>query len=69
MSETRECQKRAVKNYRKRQKEKGLLKYIQLEFNEPEMDLYRYLQQHKPVRTYIKQLIRKDMERNTNCEY
>ena len=59
-----EAQKRASANYRRRATESGDLKRIALEFYPPDRDLYEWLQQHKPMATYIKNLIREDIARN-----
>lgn len=58
-----EAQKRAKKNYRARLKEKGGLYRVGLDFYPPDSDLVEYLKTKKPINTYIKKLIREDMER------
>ena len=59
-----EAQKRANRKYKRRLREEKKLKYVQMEFNESEADLYEYVQSHKPTRTFIKQIIREHMENN-----
>lgn len=55
---TSEAQKRAVKEYRKKTKK------LQLEFSPAEQDLWEHIQSQPKKQTYIKDLIRKDMERS-----
>ena len=59
---TTEAQKRAKREYRKRKQSEGGYKSILLEFYPPEMELYEHLQTQKPMTTYIKELIRRDMK-------
>lgn len=54
---TSEAQKRAVKEYRKKTKK------LQLEFSPTETDLWEHVQQQPNKQGYIKDLIRKDMEK------
>lgn len=61
---TSEAQRRAARKHQNKLKEQGKLKYIQIEFYESDMDLYEYVQSHKPTRTFIKQIIREHMENN-----
>ena len=55
---TSEAQKKAVKKYKEK------VKRITLDFSPAEADLYDHIQQQSKKQTYIKDLIRKDMERN-----
>lgn len=57
-----EAQKRAKKKYRERKVSEGGYKSLLLEFYDADMGLYEYLQTQKPTTTYIKELIRKDMD-------
>ena len=59
-----EAQHRAQKRHYEKLKKDGKLKYIQIEFYESDMDIYEYVQSHKPTRTFIKQIIREHMENN-----
>ena len=59
-----EAQRRAAKRHQEKLKAEGKLKYIQIEFYENDMDIYEYVQSHKPTRTFIKQIIREHMENN-----
>lgn len=54
---TSDAQKRAVKKYRERTKK------MQLEFSPAEEDLWNHIQSQEKKQTYIKDLIRKDMEK------
>lgn len=55
------AQNEANKRYRKKMREEGKFKSIVLEFYQSDLELYDWLQEHKPMATYIKELIRKDM--------
>ena len=55
------AQNEANKRYRKKMREEGKFKSLVLEFYPNDLDLYDWLQEHKPMATYIKELIRKDM--------
>ena len=55
---TSDAQKRAVKEYRKKTKK------LQLEFSPTEEDLWQHIQSQDKKQTYIKDLIRADMERS-----
>ena len=57
-----EAQRRASRKYRKRMWDSGKIKRIAVEFGKSEIELYEWVQEHKPVATYIKQLIREDMK-------
>ena len=52
-----EAENRAKRNYRKK------TKYISIEFYPAEMDLFEHLQKQEQKRTYIKNLIREDMNK------
>ncbi len=52
-----EAQKMANKNYRKKSK------FITLEFHESELDLYDFVCRQGAKRTYLKDLIRADMQK------
>lgn len=52
-----EAQKRAAKKYREKTNK------IQLEFSPAEAELWQHLQSQPKKQTYIKDLIRKDMEK------
>ena len=54
---TSEAQKKAVKKYKEK------VKRITLEFHPSEMDLYEHIQQQDKKQTYIKNLIRADMNK------
>jgi hypothetical protein len=54
---TSEAQKKAVKKFKEK------VKRITLEFHPSEMDLYEHIQQQPKKQTYIKDLIRKDMDK------
>lgn len=54
---TSEAQKKAVKKYKEK------MKRMTVEFYPSEMDLYEHIQQQPKKQTYIKNLIRKDMEK------
>lgn len=56
-----EAQRQANKRYRERLKNEGRVKSLCLTFYPGDLDVYNWLQEHKPVATYIKELIRKDM--------
>lgn len=51
-----EAQKRASKKYREKSK------FITLEFHESELDLYNFVSRQGAKRTYLKDLIRADMQ-------
>lgn len=53
----RESENRAKRNYRKKTKS------ITIEFYPAEMDLFEHLQKQEQKRTYIKKLIREDMNK------
>ena len=53
---TSEAQRKAVKKYKEK------VKRITLEFSPAEMDLYEHIQQQAKKQTYIKDLVRADME-------
>lgn len=55
---TSEAQKKAIKKYKEK------VKRITLEFHPSEQDLYDHIQQQDKKQTYIKSLIRADMENN-----
>lgn len=57
MAETSEAQKRAMKEYRKK------LNRMTLEFSPAESELWEHLQKQPNKRTYIKNLIRADIEK------
>ena len=57
MAEASEAQKRAMKKYREK------LNRMTLEFSPAESELWEHLQNQPNKRTYIKDLIRKDMEK------
>lgn len=59
---TTEAQKKAKKRYRERKQSEGGYKSLLLEFYSADMDIYEHLQTKKPKATYVKELIRKDME-------
>ena len=52
---TSEAQKKAVKKYKEK------VKRLTLEFHPSEQDLYEHIQKQDKKQTYIKDLIRKDM--------
>lgn len=54
---TSEAQKRANKNYRKK------MKRIMLDFSPAEAELWEHIQNQPKKQTYIKDLIRADIER------
>lgn len=54
---TSEAQKKAVKKYKEK------VKRITLEFHPSEQDLYEHIQKQSKKQTYIKALIRADMEK------
>ena len=58
-----EAQKRASKKYREKMIESGKMKRVLIDFYQLDIELYEWLQEHKPVATYIKQLIREDMNK------
>ena len=60
-SDSNELNKRS----RKKLRASGALKCITLEFRENEMELYDFAKEHVPTATYIKHLIREDMERSS----
>lgn len=60
---TTEAQKAAKKRYKERIKAEGKYKSLLIEFYQSDMDIYEYLNTKKPTATYIKDLIRKDMEK------
>ena len=55
-----EAQRRAAKKYKEKYKEK--LKRITIDFYPSETDLWEHLQQQDRKQTYIKDLIRRDIE-------
>ena len=57
-----EAQRRANRKYRERILAEGTLKRVPLEFYPSEADLYNWVKDHKPTATYIKDLIRADMD-------
>ena len=59
---TSKAQLEANKRYRRKLRQTGRLKFIQVEFREGEMDLYDHAKANAPTMTYIKDLIRKDMK-------
>ena len=59
-----EAQKRASAKYRTRMMKEGKLKHIRVEFSGDDLELYDYLQEHKPMATLVKGLIREHMERS-----
>lgn len=54
---TTEAQKRANKNYRKK------MNRIMLDFSPAEAEMWEHIQQQPKKQTYIKDLIRADMEK------
>lgn len=54
---TSEAQKKAVKKYKEK------VKRITLEFHPSEADLYEHIQSQEKKQTYIKSLIRADMQK------
>lgn len=52
-----EAQKRAIKKYREKTNK------LQLEFSPVEQELWQHIQNQPKKQTYIKNLIRKDMEK------
>lgn len=60
---TAEAIRAAKSRYRKKAAQSGKLKVIRLEFYESELDLYEHVKENGPMATYLKQLVRKDMER------
>ena len=54
---TSEAQLRAVQKYKKK------VKQMNLEFHPTEMDLWEHIQSQEKKQTYIKNLIRADMEK------
>lgn len=54
---TSEAQKKAVKKYKEK------VKRITLEFHPSEMDLYEHIQQQPKKQTYLKDLIRVDINK------
>ena len=59
-----EAQLRANKRYKEKQRKTGKLKYIQVEFNAAEMEIYQHAKNQRPTAAYIKRLIQEDMEKN-----
>ena len=57
MAKTSEAQLKAIKEYRKNTKK------IQIEFSPTEMDMWDHLQAQDKKQTYIKNLIRADMNK------
>lgn len=57
MAKTSEAQLRAIQKYKQK------VKRFTLEFSPAEEDLWNHLQSQDKKQTYIKDLIRKDMER------
>lgn len=60
---TSKAQLEANKRYRRKLRQTGRLKFIQVEFRDSEMELFNHAKANKPTATYIKDLIRKDMMR------
>ncbi len=54
---TSEAQKKAVKKYKEK------VKQVTIQFHPTEMDLYEHLQQQPKKQTYVKDLIRADMNK------
>ena len=54
---TSEAQRKAVKKYKEK------VKRMTIEFHPSEMDLYEHLQQQSKKQTYVKDLIRADMNK------
>lgn len=59
-----DAQLRANKRYKEKRRKAGSLRFIQVEFNASEMDLYEHAKAHKPTATYIKALIREDLKKS-----
>lgn len=59
---TSEAQKRANRKYRQRIMAEGKLKRILLEFYPSEGELYEWAKANKPTATYLKRLIKEDMD-------
>ncbi len=57
MEMTSDAQKKAVKNYKKK------VKRMTVEFHPSETELYEHIQTQPKKQTYIKDLIRNDIER------
>lgn len=55
---TSEAQRKAVKKYKEK------VKRMSIEFHPSEMELYEHIQKQSKKQTYVKDLIRADMERN-----
>lgn len=53
-----EAQRKAIQNYKKK------IKRITVDFSPAEADMWKHLQSQDKKQTYIKQLIREDMERS-----
>ena len=58
-TKTSEAQKKAVKKYKEK------MKRISIEFYPSEMDLYDHVQRQTKKQTYVKDLIRADIDRTT----
>lgn len=58
---TSEAQKKAVKKYKEK------VKRVTLEFSPAEMELYEHIQAQDKKQTYIKNLIRADMNKKRGC--
>lgn len=60
---TSEALRRAKRKYRERTTKDGTVKRLCLEFYPSEHDVYDHIAAHMPMATYVKGLVRKDMER------
>jgi hypothetical protein len=63
MAKTRECTRRAVSEYKRRQRSEGREKSLSIAFSQSDMELYEHATKQRPTATYIKSLIRDDMKK------
>ena len=59
---TSQAQREAVKRYK--EKNRAEIKRFTVDFHKSELDLYEHLSKQEKKQTYIKNLIRADMERS-----
>lgn len=51
-------------DYRQKYKQQGRIRSVTVEFYQKDAALWEHLQRNKPAATYLKALLRADMERN-----
>lgn len=61
-----DAQLRANKRYKAKRRKSGSLRFIQVEFNASEIELFDHAKANRPTARYIKDLIRADLEKKSD---